>query len=166
MLNIYSKDERNATPLKQHSSTVACTKIFLLLFICCFSFGKVFAQRDSIIINKDSRLDIIKQKQNLINKRSALMTSSGLYRGYRLQVLTTNNRTQAFQLKTNLLSLYPDQKVYILFQSPYFKVRFGNYLKRDEAEKMRKQLSRQYTQAIFIVEDSVEYTPVGDEDIK
>ena len=147
-------------------------KYFLLLTFY-FLLGKSFAQNDSfakmkdtIIVNKDARLDILTQKQALVNKRSQMMTSNGLYKGYRLQLLSTNNRNQAFKLKYDLLTNFPDQKTYVSYQAPYFKVKFGNFLHRDEAEKMRKQLTKAYPAGVFIVEDAIEYTPKDDEDVK
>ena len=150
------------------------TKIGFLLFTFCFLFNKVNAQidsyqpqiKDTIVISKDPRLDILTQKQSLINKRSQMMTSNGMYKGYRLQLLNSNNRNQAFKLKYDLLTAYPDQKAYVSYQAPYFKVRFGNFLHRDEAEKMKKQLSKTYPAGVFVVEDAIEYTPKSDEDVK
>ena len=147
---------------------------FLLLFTLNCLLSTLFAQldsikskqKDTIVITKDPRLDVLTQKQAMINKRSKMMTSSGLYRGYRIQLLNSNNRNLAFKLKYDLLSAYPDQKAYVSYQAPYFKVRFGNFLHRDEAEKMKKQLSKTYPSGLFIVDDSIEYTPKGDEDVK
>lgn len=147
--------------------------IYFLLFAFNFLFSKSNAQTDStkktvdtIVVNKDPRLDVLTQKQAIINKRSKLMTSNGLYKGYRLQLLNSTNRNQAFKLKSDLMQLYPDQKAYVSFQAPYFKVRFGNFLKREEAEKMRKILQKTYTAGVFVVEDAIEYTPKDDEDVK
>ena len=147
---------------------------YFLFYAFCFLLNKVNAQvdssqhntNDSIVVTKDPRLDILTQKQSLINKRSAMMTSNGMYKGYRLQLLNSNNRNQAFKLKYDLLTAYPDQKAYVSYQAPYFKARFGNFLHRDEAEKMKKQLSKTYSTGVFVVEDAIEYTPKNDEDVK
>jgi ABC-type Zn2+ transport system substrate-binding protein/surface adhesin len=148
--------------------------IYFLLFTFYFLLNQVDAQvdssyhkiKDTIVVNKDPRLDILNQKQSLINKRSTMMTSNGMYKGYRLQLLNSNNRNAAFKLKYDLLTAYPDQKAYVSYQAPYFKVRFGNFLHRDEAEKMKKQLSKTYPKGVFVVEDAIEYTPKSDEDVK
>jgi hypothetical protein len=121
---------------------------------------------DTIVVNKDPRLDVLTQKQAIVNKRSQMMTSNGLYKGFRLQLLSTNNRNQAFKLKYDLLTNYPDQKAYVTYQAPFFKVRLGNFLKREEAKKMRKQISKNFQTGIFLVEDAIEYTPKDDDDIK
>ena len=88
-----------------------------------------------------------------------MQLSNGLYKGYRLQLLSSNNRNQAFKLKYDLLSNYPDYKSYVIYQAPYFKVRMGNFIKREEAEKLRGLLNKSYKSGVYIVEDAIEYKP-------
>jgi hypothetical protein len=120
---------------------------------------------DTIIVVKDARLDVLTAKQATINKRTAMMTSSGQYKGYRIQVISTSRRDQAFKVKAELLSRFPDQKSYTMYQSPYFKVRIGNFIKKADAEKLRKQLNQMYPQGVYVVEDAIDYTPKDDEEI-
>jgi SPOR domain len=131
-------------------------KIIALLVVTVFAL-QAMANGDTVIVRKDPRLDILSAKQAQINRRSSMMTSSGLYRGYRVQVLSTQSRGEAFKMKTDLLTKFPELKTYLLFQSPNFKVRIGNYIKREDAEKLRKQLSKLITTNIYVVEDAVEY---------
>ncbi|MFY8128646.1 MAG: SPOR domain-containing protein [Chitinophagaceae bacterium] len=135
------------------------------IFTVCIFFN-LKAQKDTIEIHKDPRLDIISKKQVILNKRAAITTRNGMYKGYRLQVLVTNDRNLAFATKARLLTNYPTHKSYILFQSPNFKVRFGNFLKKEEAINMRKQLIKEFPQGVFIVDEAIEYRPVGDEDVE
>jgi hypothetical protein len=139
------------------------SKLIFIFLIGSFSFAA--EANDTIIVRKDARLDVLTAKQILINKRSSMLTSSGQYKGYRIQVVSTTNREQAFKIKSDLLTRFPEEKTYVMFQSPSFKVRIGNFLKRDEAEKMRKPLNKLFPQGVFIVEDAIEYTPPPDEDL-
>lgn len=93
------------------------------------------------------------------------MTSNGQYKGYRIQVISTTNRDQAFKIKTELLGRFPDQKSYTSYQSPLFKVRIGNFLKKEDAEQFRKTLNRFYPNGVYVVEDIIEYTFVEDEEL-
>lgn len=161
-------------------------RIYLSLLFCCL-LCNAFSQRsdslriqsdgiahtytnapsgdgDTIIVRKDGRLDMLNVIQTKLNKKAAKMTYNGLYHGYRLQVLSTQSREQAFDLKASLLQRFPEQKAYTIFQSPYFKVRFGNFIDRDEAERYKHTLSSIYPQVIYVVNDNIEYTP-KDEDI-
>ena len=138
-------------------------RIVLVLINFLLISEAAFAAKDTIIVHKDSRLDIFTTKEAAVNKLTSQMTSNGKYRGYRLQVLNTRNRESAFNAKADLLKLFPSHKTYVLFQSPYFKVRIGNFLKKPDAVSFQKQLSRTYGQNAYIVEDVIEYTPKDDE---
>lgn len=129
------------------------------LLFCGFLCTAYSQSSDTIVVRKDGRLDILNSIQTKLNKKAARMTYNGLYHGYRLQMLSTQSREQAFALKASLLQHFPDQKAYTIFQSPYFKVRFGNFIERDEAARYKQRLSTIYPQAIYIINDNVEYTP-------
>jgi len=133
-------------------------------FLCLIILSKAAFAGDSIVVKKDPRFDILTQKQVSINKRSSMMTSTGMYKGFRIQVVSTNKRDDAFKIKAELLTRFPGEKVYVLFQSPAFRVRIGNFLKRQDAEKFRAQLTKLYPQGCYIVEDGIEYTPPNEDD--
>ena len=127
---------------------------FFTLLIAC----NHLLANDTIIVRKDARLDILTEKQAEINKRTGMMTSSGLYKGYRIQVISTTNRDQANRVKADVLSKFTDEKAYLTYTSPYFKVRIGNFITKDDAEKFRLQLSKYYPQGVYVVADAIEYT--------
>jgi hypothetical protein len=64
-----------------------------------------------------------------------------------------------------LLSRFPEEKTYALFQSPYFKIRIGNFIKKEDAENFRKSLRKLFPDGLFIVADVIEYTPPEEEDL-
>ncbi len=131
----------------------------IIPFILCFVFiAKNSFANDTVIVRKDPRLNILSEKQAMLNKRAALTTSNGLYKGFRVQVISTNNREEALKIKTDLLTKFPDQKVYLIFQSPNFKVRIGNFLKKEDAEDFRTLLNKHYTSGVYIIADAIEYT--------
>ena len=139
--------------------------IRITLLICALSFYASFLYAaDTIVVHKDARLDILSTKQAAVNKLTSKMTSNGQYKGFRLQVLNSRSRDEAFKVKAQLLQLFPDQKSYVLFQSPYFKVRIGNFMEKAEALLFKNQLEKKYPQNAYVVEDIIEYTPRDGED--
>ena len=58
---------------------------------------------------------------------------------------------------------FPDEKAYVLYQSPYFKVRVGNFINRSDAENFSKELSTYLSQPAYIVEDMIEYIPKAED---
>lgn len=124
---------------------------FTIISIPCFS-------NDTIVVRKDARLDILTSKQIAINKKGTLLTHNNKGQGYRIEVVSTNNRSQAFELKSKLLKFFPDQKSYTLFQSPNFKVRLGNFIEKAEADRVKKQVEAVLKRTVFVVRDVVEIT--------
>lgn len=138
--------------------------VTVIMFFGCYLGVSACFINDTVIVHKDARMDVLTSKQIIANKKASLQTSSGQYKGYRVQVVSTSNRDQAFKIKGELLSRYPDQKSYALFQSPNFKVRIGNFLKKADAEKFKLQLQKFYSTGVFVVEDAIDYTPTKEEE--
>ena len=133
------------------------TAIFLFVFI--FASNISLYANDTVIVHKDARLDVLTAKQTQINNRAAQLTSTGQYKGFRIQVLSTPSRDLAFKTKADLLARFPDQRTVTLFQSPNFKVRMGNFLSKADAEKFRLSINKLFPDGLFIVEDTIDYTP-------
>jgi hypothetical protein len=138
--------------------------IAIIMFFGCSFLASAGFKKDTVIFHKDARMDILTSKQIISNKKAALQTSTGQFKGYRVQVVSSSNRDQAFKVKGELLSRFPDQKSYTLFQAPNFKVRIGNFLKKADAEKFKLQLQKFYTTGVFVVEDAIDYTPTKEEE--
>ena len=119
--------------------------------------------RDTIIVLKDPRLDVLTARQAAINKRGTILSHNYKGAGYRVQVVSTNNRQMAYGIKSKLLQNFPAEKTYIIFQSPYFKVRIGNFSERAAAESFLNDVQRALSINAYIVRDNVEITPAGDE---
>lgn len=118
----------------------------------------------SVIVHKDPKFDELAAKQAEINKKSYL-NRSHYVRGFRIQASNTQNRDEANAVKAELLRRFPDQKSYLLYQSPNFRVRIGNFLTQKDAFQLRKMIAALYPgKGIYIVPDIVEHIPSADED--
>jgi hypothetical protein len=131
----------------------------LLVLICVFIFSNSFAQTDNsgigVVIHKDPRADLLVKKQASIN--TATKKSVGrTMRGYRLMVLNTNKREDAIAAKTKVYTYFPELKAYLIYQSPFFRLKAGNFKTRDEAEKYRKEMSPLFPKGVFIVSETIE----------
>lgn len=137
-------------------------------FVCLFCWGCPWGihsaiAADTTIIIKDARLDVLTQKQKVIHQKLSMMAGNGLYKGFRIQVISTPRREDAMRVKADLLTHFPDHKSYIVYQSPNFKVRIGNFIRREDALKVKELLNKYYPQGVYLVEDAVEYNPREDE---
>ena len=139
--------------------------VFYISILILLSFnGNAQTQLDSIvspgsIVIQDKRLSLLENEMNEYNASLAFKTK--MVDGFRLMLLKTADREEALKLRSNLLKLYPDQKLYMLFVSPNIKLKMGNYTDRAEAEKMRKLLLDQKIVSgnIYILPEKVEQKP-------
>jgi len=132
-------------------------KILILTAACWFSVTG-FAQTDSassIVIHKDPRIEQLIKKQIEINEETTRNARRNVP-GFRIQVINTSDRNAAMAAKTKIYQLFPDLKVYLLYQSPYFRLRVGNFKDKEEAEDYRKALSREFPNSVFLVRDTIE----------
>lgn len=140
-------------------------KQFLSLLIALGSTTFSQAQTDDtgITVHKNSRIDIISKKQ--FTGTSAAATSiktthvNTVYKvrrqGYRVMVLNTNDRALAYKTKGQLLSRYPDQQVYMSYQSPFFKLKMGDFTDKSDAENLHKELSKTMPKGVFLLRETV-----------
>jgi SPOR domain len=132
-------------------------KILILAAACWFS-AVAFAQRDStssIVIHKDPRIDLLVKKQIEVNEETT-RNARRFVSGYRIQVINTSDRNAAIAAKTKIYQLFPELKAYLLYQSPYFRLRVGNFKDKEEAEDYRKALASEFPNSVFLVRDTVE----------
>lgn len=114
-----------------------------MLFFCATALQAQGVSQDTLVkgyatIQKDSRIDVLGKKMAEYNEN--LSSKLKMVKGYRLMLLSTNDRAQAMQVRSQLLQQYPEHKVYMVFQTPYIKLKMGNFADKSEAEKIRKSL--------------------------
>ncbi len=147
-------------------------KRVLIISGLLFFAGAVSAQTvrtDSVVggivtVTKDPRMDILGKKVAEFNEAA----NSGLRsaKGYRLQVLSSNDRDYAMKVRASLLQKFPEQKVYMTFQAPYIRLKFGNFVEKEEAERYRKMLTngKIVSTSIYLVPEMVEVKPDKNKD--
>ena len=99
----------------------------------------------------------------LLKQQAAQSKKSGTMAGFRLQIYFGSGEkahNQAIKIKTDFLSTNPDIKTYLLFKSPDFIIRVGNFRTKSEALKLQKALLFQYPNA-FIVADEIALPELG-----
>lgn len=155
--------------------------VFLSIIIsACFYTANAQTALDtsaagSSVIIQDARIEILGEKLQEHNaalaasnaaaatstaKATITTTSTGivLTQGYRLMVISTSDRDMAMKVRARLLQTFPDQKLYMEFQMPNTKIRFGNFLDRGQADRVRKQIMgmKIVTNNIYVVPCTVE----------
>jgi hypothetical protein len=142
----------------------------LLFLILVFFSPFVFAQNtDSVTerkvtVFKDYSLDILARKEAELNT-ALLKLQARTAKGYRLMVLNTSDKDYAFKVRTQLLQKFPEQKPYMWFANPYIRIKFGNFLTKEEADVYKRQISKMLGGAtIYYLHETIEVDPGEDFD--
>ena len=111
------------------------------------------------MIHKDPRIDLLVKKQAQINEETS-RNARRVAKGFRLLVdqYQQTGRGDSCQNK-NLYLYFPELKSYLLYQSPYFKLKVGNFKERKEAEDYQKKLNDYFPKGVFIMNDMIEIKP-------
>ena len=128
-----------------------------LFFLSSSLFAQSNPQTDSnsVIVHKDVRLEMLKNKQAQINEitsRDARKTG----KGFRLLIIRTNSSEEAIAAKTKVYTYFPELKAYLWHQSPYYNVKAGDFKDRKDAEAYQKKMNIYFPKGVFIMNDVVE----------
>ncbi len=140
----------------------------IVLVLLCLSYLKANAQLptsvDSTVANvpgtvsvtKDYRLDILGKKQAEFNKITITNTGARAAKGYRLMVISSSDRDFVFKVRAELLRRYSEQ-VYMTFQSPFIKLKFGDFVEKSDAESYKRMLvaAKIVPNNIYVVSDII-----------
>lgn len=116
-----------------------------------------------VTVKKDHRIDLLAKVQVDIavanTKKAARFT-----KGYRLFVLKTDDREYAMKVRAYLLQNFPDEKVIMSYQAPFIKMKFGDFVEKDEAERIKKQIIKGgvIKGGVYVVPDTIEVKPDKD----
>ena len=129
--------------------------IFLMVVtnLCAQDSTAVPVYTGKITVIKDPRLDILAKRELEFNTMGLKAA-----KGYRLLVMSSNDREKVMVARAKLLQQFPDQKVYMTFQFPNIKLKFGNFVEKPEAERFRDLLGKMQivSNNVYVVPEVVE----------
>lgn len=130
-----------------------CKNLVLVLFFLSFN-SIAFSQKveGNANVDRDPRIDRLIEKHRQYNQANPGVD------GYRIQIFFdsgNNSKKTAQTIREKFMELYPDVAAYLTFNSPYYRVRIGDYRTKLEAEGVLYQLASIYPNA-FTVTDRVQ----------
>jgi len=142
----------------KHMKFLFTTISFAFIFTCSAQHDTAWvppADSNSVIVHKDPRLDLLVKKQATINEAT---TREGRKtdKGFRLMIISTNSREEALSAKTKIYTNFPELKAYLWYQSPYFRVKAGNFKDRKDAEAYQRRMNIFFPKGVFIMKDIIE----------
>tara|TARA_B110000444_G_C18633333_1_gene497917 strand:- start:397 stop:804 length:408 start_codon:yes stop_codon:yes gene_type:complete len=115
-------------------------KIFLLCLLYPFLFSAqtntTLSENEDITSNHNERIDA------LVSKYKTILKNKGGIEGWRIQVKFKAKREDILPFQIRFIKLYPEIPAQITFDSPYYKFTVGNFRTRNEALKIKHQISK------------------------
>jgi len=115
--------------------------LFLTLMFPIF----VFSQSDTTF-NTKGEIISINQKgvDNLVSKYKQILKKTGGVEGWRIQLIFKAQKEEILPYQIKFTNLYPEIPVQIAFDSPNYKLTVGNFRTRNEALKIKHQISKNF----------------------
>ncbi|MBD01518.1 MAG: hypothetical protein CMG45_00475 [Candidatus Marinimicrobia bacterium] len=129
-------------------------------------FNLIYSQNKKIDFNPDLLIDPELNWPQIVNPLSSSFSSKVAIssnndsipadiEGFRVQVFATQDRRKAEDIKEEL-SFKIDEGIHIIFEAPNYKVRIGDFLDRDNAEKLRMTLVKEGLSSSWIVRTKIQ----------
>lgn len=157
---------------------------YLCSFIFCFlllnSLG--YAQTDTLGINSGTSAQTAKMEEllqklpvrqdpritDLLVRHTQINQRKRGIDGFRLEIYFNSDskaREHAARVRNEFNLVFPDIPSYLLFQTPNFKVRIGDFRNKSEALKTKAYIASKYPNA-FIVKDIIRFPELFTESIE
>jgi hypothetical protein len=120
--------------------------LLLIVFLSIAVASK--AQNDNVTYHQDPKIAELMDIYKLYNKKNDLAD------GYRLQISFSNDRQEVYNNKAKLYKDFPNDRCYVEYEQPYYKLRFGDYASRLEAYEKLNDVIKKYPGA-FVVRDKI-----------
>ena len=137
-------------------------KAILILLL----FGIVYSQDNSDFISPSDFSDRKPDLPDIIlpnfsdddSDYSNSMNVDGLVKGYRIQVIISENQEDLIEIKDNLEKVIKE-KIYIQFELPNYKLRVGNFSSRKKAELYRNEIAHLGYRSAWVIPTLIELDP-------
>jgi hypothetical protein len=117
-------------------------KILFLLFILPFTAS---SQTDTTYNDNSEVLSVNQQGiDELVDKYKTILKNTGGIEGWRIQIKFKAKKEEILPYQIKFTNLYPAIPAYITFDSPYYKLTAGNFRIRNEALKIKHQISKSF----------------------
>ena len=125
----------------------------LLFFIALNIAFIAQAQTSYVNIHQSDAISRLLQKHIQVNEYHPWV------KGFRVQLYSVsgvNSRDKANAFMAKFLLKHPDAKVYLVYHSPYYKVRLGDFRTKIEALAYLQNISKEYPSG-FVVVDKIRF---------
>lgn len=122
------------------------------------STGSWAQETPTVKLIRDPRVDQLEKKHIEINEFNT-RDARRFVQGYRLLVINTNDRNKANEAKAKVYKTFPELKAYLVYQSPFYKLKVGNFKDQKEADVYLKKVQLYFPASVYIIRDMIEVNP-------
>jgi hypothetical protein len=121
--------------------------ICLLSVISVFGYSQNTIQINNATISSNFNLshtiDIHKQKNEKTDE----------IKGYRIQIISDNNRSNVYNQKAKVYQHFSEFKSYLKYVQPYYKLRIGDFKTKLEARNYLERVIKVFPSAFIVFDD-------------
>jgi len=122
------------------------TVFFIITSVFCFS-------QNTIHINENIRVSADFDLQALINIHIEKNENTDEIKGYRIQIISDNNRERVYAEKAKVYQHFSEFKSYLKYVQPYYKLRIGDFKTRLEARNYLERVVKTFPSAFIVFDD-------------
>lgn len=122
----------------------------ILLVLSIFIYASSFAQKGDVNVVKDERIELlIKQRSQIIPPATSPQIT-----GYRIQLIFDSNKKLIDEARAKIVSSNPKMDTYIVYNAPHFVLKLGDFRTKQDAEKVREGLLRDFPTS-FVIKETI-----------
>lgn len=141
----------------------------LVLSLICASLAFVSkAQEGNVHVSKDPLIGLLQEFRATNNINPTVNSSVSIVpekkvdrskakrvrtRGFRVQIYSGPNRSEAVNVQNSFLRQYSDMGAYLTYEEPNYRVKVGDFRTRAEANAFMRKMRGQYNNVFVFVED-------------
>ena len=133
-------------------------RYFIILIFVNFAFCQSDMFKPSDFIDNPPKFPIVilptLSDDNVFDSNSSDEENS-LIKGYRVQITISQNEKELQEIQKEIEKVL-NEKSYIIFELPNYKLRVGNFLNRKEAENFQKKIVRLGYRKAWVVPTIIE----------
>lgn len=139
--------DKNAGLCQKTATFVPMKRLLQVVIISAFFFPSfLFGQTSRY---KECTLDQTDRVNAMLDSAAIKNLEASRIQGFRILIYSGNDRDEAIKAKENAYLLFPKADVYMTYQVPSFKVRFGDFYSRLDAWTTLLKLQAQFPQAVI-----------------
>lgn len=112
-----------------------------------------YVEEESVKIYQDDRVDSLLSLHRKINEFNLANEEHDGIDGFRIHLYFesgNNSKARTMNVRDQFLRRYPQIGAYVIYRSPFYRLRVGDYRTRVEAERFLQRIIRRYPAAYVV----------------